>query len=254
MVVITTAEGVFYRANRGDPIGLEHLFLGRMLDWYTCAALVPPLYWITSRLPIGRAPLRIAAPLHLAATAGAAALKYILYVPLRARLEPGYDRTISEAIYDDFLGKLMFFWAVSAVLHAIVLHRARQPAPGDARPPEVRAAPAPAGTIALADGRTTRFIPQATIEWAEAQGNYVMVHTARQHHLVRETMQRLAGRLDQGRFVRVHRSAIVNLDAIARAEPLADARYRLHLLSGATLTTGRTYAPDVDRLIGGSRD
>jgi DNA-binding LytR/AlgR family response regulator len=65
-------------------------------------------------------------------------------------------------------------------------------------------------------------------------------------HLVRETMAALEGRLDPARFVRVHRRAIVKLDAIAEVRVLFRGEYEVHLRGGATVPVGRTYR---DRLL-----
>ena len=52
------------------------------------------------------------------------------------------------------------------------------------------------------------------IEWIEARGDYVRIHSCDRVELLREPIGRLAERLDPARFVRVHRSAIVNLNRI----------------------------------------
>lgn len=67
------------------------------------------------------------------------------------------------------------------------------------------------------------------VEWMEAAGNYVNLHIAKRAYPLRETMANLALRIDPERFIRVHRSYMVNLDHIAEIEPLdaGDARIRL---------------------------
>jgi two-component system LytT family response regulator len=96
--------------------------------------------------------------------------------------------------------------------------------------------------------RTTRgyhFVDACDVEWVEAEGNYAALHAGGRVHLVRHTMKRLESRLDPATFVRVHRSAIVNVACVARAEPLGHGEYRLQLRSGARVETSRGYSDRV---------
>jgi two-component system, LytTR family, response regulator len=58
------------------------------------------------------------------------------------------------------------------------------------------------------------FLRVEEIDWLEAADNYVRIHAGRESHLVRETLQSLEGRLDPSKFLRIHRSTLVNLDRI----------------------------------------
>jgi two-component system, LytTR family, response regulator len=71
----------------------------------------------------------------------------------------------------------------------------------------------------LRHGRQMQFIRAETIDWLDAQGNYVRVHAGGRAHLLRDTMTGMEAKLDPGQFVRVHRSAIVNIDCIVKIEP-----------------------------------
>jgi two-component system LytT family response regulator len=93
--------------------------------------------------------------------------------------------------------------------------------------------------------RGYHFVDAGDVEWVEAEGNYAALHAGGHVHLVRHTMKRLEGRLDPATFVRVHRSAIVNVARVTRAEPLGHGEYRLHLRSGARVDTSRGYSERV---------
>jgi len=90
-------------------------------------------------------------------------------------------------------------------------------------------------------GRRTRFVPLHTIDWFEADGNYVRLHVVQEQHLVRTTMQRLEQQLDARRFIRIHRSTIVPLDRIRELVMVRPGEYELHLITGAVLEVARTY-------------
>jgi two-component system LytT family response regulator len=114
-----------------------------------------------------------------------------------------------------------------------------------------RAAPEPAPERLVARvGDRHVFIGLDEVDWLEAEGNYVRVHARGQEHLLREALGRLAGRLP-ARFVRVHRSAVVNADRIRDVEPLAKGTYLIRLRSGDAVATGRAYRDAVQALLDG---
>jgi two-component system, LytTR family, response regulator len=85
------------------------------------------------------------------------------------------------------------------------------------------------------------FLPLSTITHISAEGAYVRVHTVERTHLVREALTAMERRLPADQFRRVHRSTIVNLDAIETIEPLAHAEGRVRLTTGDYVKTSRTY-------------
>src|SRR6185295_14470904 len=63
------------------------------------------------------------------------------------------------------------------------------------------------------------FIKAAEIDWLEAEGNYVRLHSGKESYLLRDTISALEAQLDPKQFLRVHRSAIVNIDRIQELQP-----------------------------------
>ena len=84
-------------------------------------------------------------------------------------------------------------------------------------------------TILIKDGARTVVIPVVDIDWIEATDYYTTVHAAGKSRLLRETLTSLAETLDPATFVRVHRSAIVNVDRVIEIEshPSGDATVTL---------------------------
>jgi two-component system, LytTR family, response regulator len=78
------------------------------------------------------------------------------------------------------------------------------------------------------------------IDWIEADGNYAKLHVGRKAHLLREKMQDLEAQLDPEKFVRIHRSAIVNLDRIKEMHPHFNGDYIVVLEDGSQLKLSRT--------------
>ncbi len=87
------------------------------------------------------------------------------------------------------------------------------------------------------------FVKAEEIDHVEAAGNYVILHVGKDRHIVRETMAAMEVRLSPLGFMRISRSAIVNLNRIARLEPLvAPGEFCLLLKSGARLSMTCTLA------------
>lgn len=79
------------------------------------------------------------------------------------------------------------------------------------------------------------------ILWLKSMENYVEVGTALQRYLLRITLKQLTERLDPARFVRIHRSAVINVQAIDTLESLTNGEYQLTLSDGQHFRLSRTY-------------
>jgi len=95
--------------------------------------------------------------------------------------------------------------------------------------------------LLVPDGERMQLVDAASIEWLEADDNYVHVHTAARNYLLRRTLQDLLSQLGEQRFVRIHKSTAVNLGAIASLTPLFKGDYEIHLHDGRVLRLSRRY-------------
>ena len=102
--------------------------------------------------------------------------------------------------------------------------------------------------ILVRDRDRTRVIDAETIDWIEAADYYAEIHVGTETHLLRETMNELAQRLDPARFFRVHRSAIVNLDRVREILPLPHGDRELALAGGMRVRLSRARRPEFERL------
>ena len=84
------------------------------------------------------------------------------------------------------------------------------------------------------------------IDWIEAADNYVGLHCGGRTHMLRETMSEAEARLDPARFVRIHRSAIVNIDRIRELRPWFRGDYQVFLEDGTQLTLTKTHRERLD--------
>lgn len=98
------------------------------------------------------------------------------------------------------------------------------------------------------DGRVI-LVRAESIDWLEADGNYVRVHCGSEVHYLRETLANLEAQLPSEKFMRVSRSALVNLDRIKEFQPLFYGDYTAILQTGEKLTLSRHYRERLEKLL-----
>jgi DNA-binding LytR/AlgR family response regulator len=94
--------------------------------------------------------------------------------------------------------------------------------------------------VAKSKGRVI-FVRSAEIDWIETANNYVKLHVADETHLMRETMANVEARLPADRFLRISRSAIVNLERMRELQRLPNNGYAVILKNGDRLSLSRGY-------------
>ncbi len=104
--------------------------------------------------------------------------------------------------------------------------------------------------IVVKDGARVHIIPVERLDYAEAQDDYVSLHSQGKSYLKQQTISSLEAALDPERFVRIHRSVIVNLERVAKIEPYAkDSRVAV-LSDGSQLPVSRAGYDRLKRLLG----
>jgi len=116
-----------------------------------------------------------------------------------------------------------------------------QPAPAAtelrtaARPPEQYV-----DRIVVRDGARVQIIPVSKLDYAEAQDDYVSLHSEKKSYLKQQTISSLESALDPALFVRVHRSFIVNIERISKIEPYTKDTRVVLLADGSQIPVSRT--------------
>lgn len=95
--------------------------------------------------------------------------------------------------------------------------------------------------LPIKSGGRTVFIQLDEIDYVEAAGNYVRLHTGGSEYLTRETMNSFEAKLSNSEFVRIHRSVIVNTKRIKELRPWFTGEYVVILTTGKELTLSRGY-------------
>ncbi len=104
--------------------------------------------------------------------------------------------------------------------------------------------------IMVKSGGRLYFLRTADVDWVEASGNYVRLHVGSESHLLRETMNGLEAKLDPERFLRIHRSTIVNIERIKELQPWFHGDYVVILKDERQLTMSASYREKLDELRG----
>ncbi len=150
------------------------------------------------------------------------------------------DAFVYEYIKDarTFLGVVVLLHLYRALLRRLQGEASLLSAPDDA--PPVEPVERPARFLVRKLGR--EFLVAADdIEWVQAAGNYANLHVRGRVYPLRITLTELERRLDPARFVRVHRSHLVNVARIASIEPLDSGDARLHLADGTVVPCSRRH-------------
>ena len=103
--------------------------------------------------------------------------------------------------------------------------------------------------IVKADGRIS-FLNTGEINWIEADDKYVHLHTSKGSRMVRQTLSAMESQLDPKKFMRIHRSAMVNVDRIKELQPLFSGEHSVLLEDGTKLTLSRNHKGKLFELLG----
>jgi two-component system, LytTR family, response regulator len=161
------------------------------------------------------------------------ALDYLLKPFEQARLHQAIERTRAELL------KSHDFDLTSRILSLLASQGK----------PQMDSKPADDRMIIRAGGKVV-FLDTKEIDWIEAAANYVKVNAGKDSYLLREGIGSIAERLDPDRFVRIHRSVIVNARKIKELQPCDSGEYIAVLKNGKELSCSRGYRAQLQRLIG----
>jgi hypothetical protein len=219
------------------------------------AALIPVFYWMHRRWPVSGGPRNIAihvlglVPFSLIHTIGMAALRLLWF---SAILGEAYSFPITfDRLTYEFAKDIITYGMLSAAVMALRHLFAHVPASAA----EPAAAPTPSPPESLPERFAVRkrgkeiMVEVADIDWIEAAGNYAVLHVGGDTLEIRSTLTKLEGELDPKRFVRVHKSYVVNVARIAEVTPWISGDWRIRLQDGAEVNLSRRYRQRFEALV-----
>ncbi|MGD9882615.1 MAG: LytTR family DNA-binding domain-containing protein [Reyranella sp.] len=284
LAVSVAARSYVEMANQqrvGRPIGLDHALAIELTSHVVVAALLPALYWLHRRWPIGESVRTVAihvaavVPFSIAHTVGMAALR-LLWFSAILRTDYSFPLTADRLAYE-FAKDIVSYGMLSAGVLALRYLFDRIPQRADpALPPggpvagdtaaEITAAelpvsgtPAAAPSAAASPPFSERFavrkrgreimVEMADIDWVEASGNYAVLHVGGETLEIRSSLSKLESELDPKRFVRVHKSYLVNVTRITEVTPWVSGDWRIRLQDGAEVNLSRRYRQRFESLV-----
>lgn len=231
----------------GRSIDLAQALLQEATSHAMWALLLVPIYWLQRRLPVQASPVNIVAhlaatiPVSLAHVFGMVGLRYAFAALLD--LQYRYDFTLQQLVYE-YRKDLMTYLIFSAAYVALgyIFARVDERTQPLQSPPENAPAPAaPLSRFAVRKKGVDVLVLAEEIGWIEAAGNYAILHVGAEKHEIRSSLSRLESELDPASFVRVHKSAIVNIARVREVEPWFNGDYRIRLQDGTEVPLSRRY-------------
>lgn len=140
-----------------------------------------------------------------------------------------------------------------AVLRDLKSKNGASPAETNNRKREKVAPQEPIDRVVIKQGGRIYFLKTEEIDWVEGAGDYLTLHSGSQTHLIRETMGNFYATLDPQKFLRIHRSTIVNIERIKDIRPVYKGEYVITLTTGISLKASRGYRHQIQSLVDQAR-
>ena len=251
-------------ARSGVPLTLDRALAIETSSHLVVAALLPVLYWMHARWPITGARRNLAihvaavVPFSLVHTLGLWLLRQLWFAGV---LGEAYSLPLTADRFGYEFAKDIFNYGLVSAGVLAMRHVFAKPVPAavpgapSEHPPEAPpgAVPMPAAPrperFAVRKGGREILVAVADIDWVEAAGNYAVLHVGGDTLEIRSSLSRLEGELDPQRFVRVHKSAIVNVARIAEVTPWMSGDWRIRLQDGGEVNLSRRYRPRFEALV-----
>jgi hypothetical protein len=236
-------------ADSGHRLPLGRALVHETASHIAVAALLPAIYWLHRRFPLGGSLRNIL--IHVLAVIPFSVTRTVAMTGLRLLWFAGvmgerYSFPLTfERLFYEFTKDIVSYGMLSAAIVALRYLLERRPTPA----PEAGTAPAP-DPIPMA--RPERFavrqrggkeimVEVADIDWVEAAGNYAILHVGGDTFEIRSSLSKLEAELDPKRFVRVHKSHMVNIARVAEVTPWVSGDWRIRLQDGAEVNLSRRY-------------
>lgn len=230
-------------ARAGHPISFGHALAVEGTSHLVIAALIPALYWMQRHFPLTRARNLLVhalaiVPFSLVHTTGMAALRFVWFAGILG--EPFQFPLTFDRFSYEFTKDIFTYCMMNAGIMAFDYFRQHVSKPAPVAPPSVVSA-LPERFAVRKRGGTEVMVEVADIDWIEASGNYAILHVGGETFEIRSSLARLEGELDPKRFVRVHKSHLVNIARLAEVTPWVSGDWRIRLQDGAEVNLSRRY-------------
>lgn len=213
-------------------------------------ALVPALVWYTRRVPLHIDNWRRALPLHLLGSLAWSVLHVAGMVLVREQVyavqgqDYQFGHWLDEFGYEYLKDVRSYASMVAGIeVYRWFLRRLQGEASVLSQADDLPLAEAPQRPERFLVRKLGKefLVAASDVEWLQASGNYVNLHVRGRAYPLRSTMAAIEAQLDPARFVRVHRSHVVNLDCVAEIQPLDTGDARIVMSDGGVVPCSRRY-------------
>ena len=226
----------------GHVISFGAVFAIEATSHLTLAALIPAFYWMQRRFPL-TVPINLLAhlaalvPFSLLHTSGMTALRLLWFKAILGQ-NVEFPLTFGQLSYE-FPKDIATYFTVT--IGIIAFHYLRQRASQRQQGTPTAAGRLPERFTVRKRGGTEVMVEVADIDWIEASGNYAILHVGGETFEIRSSLARLESELDPKRFVRVHKSHVVNISRVMEVTPWVSGDWRIRLEGGAEVNLSRRY-------------
>jgi LytTr DNA-binding domain len=255
-IATRTYVSVSDEARHGHVIGIGKPLVDEISSHLIVGALLPALYWLHRRWPIAERynlAIHVAAvlPFSILHTSGMAALRLLWFNGV-VGVSYSFPLTADRLQYE-FAKDLVTYLMLTTGVVALNFLLQRNPAAPESAvmspspPPEPRAS---VERFAVRQrGGSEIVVEVADIDWIEASGNYAILHVGAETFEIRSSLAKLESELDSKRFVRVHKSHVVNIARVAEVIPWVGGDWRIRLRDGAEVNLSRRYRQRFEALV-----
>lgn len=228
-------------ARRGDVTPFARSFAIQATSHLVIAALIPAIYWMQRHFPLTRPRNALAHVVALVIfsvvhTVGMGALRMLWFVGLLGDVSYRFPITPDRLGYE-FTKDIFTYCVINLGVMAFRYLRMREAVVA----PAARINATPERFAVRKRGGSEVMVEVADIDWIEASGNYAILHVGGETFEIRSSLAKLEGELDPKRFVRVHKSHLVNIARVAEVVPWVSGDWRIRLQDGAEVNLSRRY-------------
>ncbi len=252
--IVNALTAITNRARLGDFIAPWKPFSWEFTSAFVIAGLIPAIAWLNRRFPLTRQSWKRVLPLHAVATVPFSIIHVSAMTGLRklvyaaAGLHYDFGPIIPNWIYE-YRKDVVTYAIILSIAFAFDLYRRVREEQAPAAPPGKQAA-APVERLVVRKLGREFIVNLADVDHVQANGNYVTLFAKGSAYPLRESLASLERRLDPERFIRVHRSFLVNIDHVREIRPWESGDYRILLDTGTEVKLSRRYRSRLGTLLG----
>ena len=228
-------------ARRGASTPFATSFAIQATSHVVIAALIPVVYWMQRHFPLTSARNFAAHTVALVLfsvvhTLGMAALRMLWFIAILGDASYRFPITLDRLGYE-FTKDIFTYCVMNLGVMAFHYLRERETAVA----PAAKGEATPERFAVRKRGGSEVMVEVADIDWVEASGNYAILHVGGETFEIRSSLAKLEAELDPRRFVRVHKSHLVNIGRVAEVVPWVSGDWRIRLQDGAEVNLSRRY-------------